>query len=129
MSCWKTQRKKTLCRDGNQCQICGDFPGCPHTVLQVHHIVPRECGGTDDLKNLITLCDGCHANCHSHMGHWMNGVPKGSQKMQEIHQNFVEFVRMPLPRRYAFQQKMWSIWGVVDRKPPSVLISIIEDPN
>jgi RecQ family ATP-dependent DNA helicase len=33
----------------------------------VHHLVPRAAGGQDDLGNLITLCDGCHAARHPNL--------------------------------------------------------------
>jgi hypothetical protein len=35
-----------------------DGQGCKH--LQVHHIVPRRCGGTNEPDNLITLCSCQH---------------------------------------------------------------------
>lgn len=30
----------------------------------IHHLLPRSMGGTDELSNLVTLCDGCHAAHH-----------------------------------------------------------------
>jgi ATP-dependent DNA helicase RecQ len=30
----------------------------------IHHLMPRSMGGTDELSNLVTLCDGCHAAHH-----------------------------------------------------------------
>ena len=30
----------------------------------VHHLIPRSLGGSDDPSNLVTLCDGCHAAHH-----------------------------------------------------------------
>ena len=92
MSSWNTQRKRALQRDRTQCQICGDFPGCPYTKLHVHHIIHREHGGTDDLENLITLCDLCHACCHLHLSDWMNGFPEGSGEVERVYQEFVEFL-------------------------------------
>lgn len=38
------------------CELCGSQMG-----LEVHHIIPVVCGGTDDERNLIALCRGCHA--------------------------------------------------------------------
>jgi hypothetical protein len=43
-------------RDGGVCQI----PGCSLPAAQVHHIIPRSKGGTDDPSNLIALCTPHH---------------------------------------------------------------------
>lgn len=29
--------------------------------LTAHHLTPRRIGGTNDIRNLITLCDSCHS--------------------------------------------------------------------
>jgi hypothetical protein len=43
-------------------------PGCGASKwLEVHHIVPREAGGTHDPSNLVVLC-GAHHRAH-HDGH------------------------------------------------------------
>ena len=42
-------------RDSFTCQVCGKKP-----AYQVHHIIPRRKGGSDDPDNLITLCGLCH---------------------------------------------------------------------
>ena len=42
-------------RDNRKCQVCGkEYSG------QVHHILPRSQGGTNELSNLIILCGKCH---------------------------------------------------------------------
>lgn len=41
---------------GGKCAICGF-----DEVIEVHHIVPRRIGGTDELDNLIVLCPNHHA--------------------------------------------------------------------
>ena len=53
-------RAHALDRDNYTCQHCG----ARHTRLEVHHIVFRSQGGSDDLDNLITLCEDCHHNLH-----------------------------------------------------------------
>ena len=54
-------REHALSRDGYTCQICG----AKHTRLEVHHIKYRSQGGTNDLYNLITLCESCHKKIHA----------------------------------------------------------------
>ena len=50
-----------LDRDKYTCQICGK----KHIRLEVHHIVYRSNSGSDDLDNLITLCEDCHDAVHN----------------------------------------------------------------
>jgi hypothetical protein len=48
-----------ITRDNGHCAKCGR-----QEALQVHHIVARQDGGTDDSGNLITLCEFCHTEWH-----------------------------------------------------------------
>lgn len=57
---WTMLRREALERDGYKCQGCTTFA----TLLNVHHIIPLSRGGRNDLSNLITLCDHCHAQIH-----------------------------------------------------------------
>lgn len=52
------QRARILQRDGHMCR----FPGCERRSqrLEIHHILPRHRGGTNDTSNGITLCRACH---------------------------------------------------------------------
>lgn len=51
-----TQGKKVArLRDGAACRVCGFA-----LLAEVHHIVPRREGGSDDPSNLITLCPTHH---------------------------------------------------------------------
>jgi hypothetical protein len=52
---WWTRRERALKRDGHRCRLCGST-----SVLHVHHVVPISKGGSDSLRNLITLCSACH---------------------------------------------------------------------
>jgi hypothetical protein len=47
---------------GRRCCICRRFRP---TKLQVHHIVERNAGGTDDEDNLIVICMSCHSDVHT----------------------------------------------------------------
>ena len=42
--------------------VCGSGKGDAHR----HHIVERSHGGTNDLNNLLFVCDACHTWIHSH---------------------------------------------------------------
>ena len=53
-------REHALVRDNYTCQCCGK----KNCRLEVHHIQFRSNGGSDDLENLITLCEDCHKAVH-----------------------------------------------------------------
>ena len=59
---WTEVREGILFRDHHKCVECG--VRCRDADLDVHHLLPRSAGGTDEPSNLITLCDGCHAAHH-----------------------------------------------------------------
>lgn len=54
-----TRRKLETCWD-NKCAICGG-----NDFLEVHHLLPKSKGGTDDFDNLILLCACCHSAIHN----------------------------------------------------------------
>lgn len=49
-----------LDRDGHSCKKCKKSG----IKLHVHHVVPRSNGGSNEPKNLITLCAECHEALH-----------------------------------------------------------------
>ena len=57
---YSSRKEAILKRDKYACQICSK----KHTRLEVHHIVYRSQGGTNDESNLITLCKDCHSRVH-----------------------------------------------------------------
>lgn len=55
----RATRRMVLRRDQYRCTVCGTSHD-----LEVHHIVPRAEGGTNDPANLVTLCMACHSDTH-----------------------------------------------------------------
>jgi 5-methylcytosine-specific restriction endonuclease McrA len=55
---WQRIRKAVRARDGNACRNCG--ASGDGVRLSVHHWLPANLGGTDDMSNLVTLCSTCH---------------------------------------------------------------------
>ena len=51
---------RLLARTGRMCAVCN----WRHQV-QVHHLIPLERGGTDDIANAIPLCPTCHDAVHA----------------------------------------------------------------
>lgn len=56
----RVSKLKVFERDAYTCQMCGKsiYQGA---MLNVDHIIPLSCGGTDDLDNMQTLCVECHS--------------------------------------------------------------------
>jgi hypothetical protein len=61
---WGYRREEVLEKHGYECANCGKSGQKGGTRLEVHHIVPREVGGTHKLSNLIPLCSPCHFAVH-----------------------------------------------------------------
>lgn len=56
-------RAQVLARDRHRCATAG----CGASrFLEVHHVVPRARGGSNEAGNLVTLCSRCHAFVHEH---------------------------------------------------------------
>ena len=43
-----------------KCSICSKKT----EHLELHHIIPKSRGGSDDVSNLVKLCSGCHGLAH-----------------------------------------------------------------
>lgn len=63
---WEQLRQAVLERDAYRCSNCG--ANGPDVILEGHHIVPREAGGSDTLSNLVTLCRDCHVRAVNFRG-------------------------------------------------------------
>ena len=59
---WRKIREGILRRDNFKCVEC-EKP-CGRGEADIHHLLPRSAGGSDEPSNLVTLCDGCHAAHH-----------------------------------------------------------------
>ncbi len=70
-------RYQVLSRDNFRCKTCGR--GADDGVkLTVDHIRPVDWGGTNDISNLLTLCEECNRGKKA----WVDSVP--SQVMKEV---------------------------------------------
>jgi len=54
---WEEYREKILKRDGYKCVFCGISRN-----LQIHHMLPREYGGSHTKGNLVACCRHCHGS-------------------------------------------------------------------
>lgn len=54
--------KKRIKERGDSCDNCGfDI----QEVLDIHHIIPKALGGSDESDNKVTLCANCHRMIHA----------------------------------------------------------------
>lgn len=52
---------KILKRMNVGCSICG----WNESTCDIHHIIPKKEGGSDNFDNLIVVCPNCHRLCHT----------------------------------------------------------------
>jgi len=56
---FEQNRILALKRDNNICRKCGK------PAKNCHHVIPRNKSHSDDVENLITLCQKCHRSCEN----------------------------------------------------------------
>ena len=89
---YSSRREAVLHRDNYTCQCCGK----KHVKLEVHHIIFRSMGGTDDEKNLITLCEKCHKLVHD----GILVLTKKPKKLRLKHATQMSIIRSQLLKIY-----------------------------
>ena len=70
-------RYQVLSRDNFRCRACGRGAN-DEVKLTVDHVRPVDWGGTNDISNLLTLCEECNRGKKA----WVDSVP--SQIMKEV---------------------------------------------
>ena len=92
---YENTRAMVLDRDGYKCQHCKGRT--KDSKLEVHHIIFRSQGGSDDADNLITLCHTCHKELHDDkIKLKLSGKKKGDLK----HATQMNSIRKQLLRTY-----------------------------
>jgi len=56
----KQTKQEVLNEYHHKCYFCGSGEN-----VELHHIIFRRIGGTNEPDNLIPLCDSCHKKFHS----------------------------------------------------------------
>lgn len=76
---FENTKAMVLNRDNYTCQYCKGKH--KDSKLEVHHIIFRSQGGSDEESNLITLCHTCHKNLHNRkISSDFSGKKKGTLK-------------------------------------------------
>ena len=100
---FENTKAKVLNRDGYTCQCCKGKRR--DSKLEVHHIIFRSQGGSDEEDNLITLCHTCHWKLHNE-GLKLN--LKGRKKGQFKHATQMNSIRMQLLKYYPEAIETWG---------------------
>ena len=58
----KINKERIIAMHGNRCVICGSRHH--GNKLEIHHVIPKSEGGTNEVGNLIPLCHTCHCAVH-----------------------------------------------------------------
>lgn len=102
-------RAYILQRDSYKCKQCNTKKG----VMEVHHIIFRSEGGSDDPENLITLCHNCHSALHDGKIKLKNrGKKKGTLKyatqMNSIRKQLLKQVNCTETFGYITKERAWE---------------------
>lgn len=89
---FSSRREAILYRDNYNCQLCGK----KHTLLEVHHIIWRSRGGSDNEDNLITLCHDCHSKIHE----GLLTIDKKPRKLNLKYATHMSIIRNQLLKTY-----------------------------
>lgn len=92
---FENTKAMVLNRDNYTCQYCKGKH--KDSKLEVHHIVFRSQGGSDEQANLITLCHTCHKSLHDGK---INPKFKGKKKDTLRHATQMNCIRKQLLRAY-----------------------------
>ena len=92
-----------LTRDNYTCQHCKGK--LKDARLEVHHIVFRSQGGSDEESNLLTLCKTCHDRLHDGT---LTLKQKGKRKGNLNHATQMNSIRVQLLKRYEGAEETWG---------------------
>lgn len=110
---YSNMRELVLTRDNHVCQHCKGKS--KDSKLEVHHIIFRKNGGSDDSDNLITLCKTCHDKLHAKKISLTNN---GKIKIKLKHATQMNSIRTQLLKRlpksietfgYITKQNRWKL--------------------
>ncbi len=92
---FENTKAMVLSRDSYKCQYCHGKHR--DSMLEVHHIIFRSQGGSDEAENLVTLCHTCHKSLHR--GEYVLKL-SGKHKRQLKHATQMNCIRKQLLEIY-----------------------------
>ena len=99
----KEIRKAIYRREGYECAVCGST-----RQLEIHHVVKRSRGGSNEPMNLVCLCHLCHCAVHGERPR-PRPLDEFPFEPEELEQAIVEY----LADYYAETRRdVWWPWAV-----------------
>lgn len=80
---------KIMLRAKLPCSCCNFY--VPDTMLDIHHIIPKKDGGTDDMNNLTYICPNCHRIAHTDVSKLPNSLISIEQQLKEKNLVWTDF--------------------------------------
>lgn len=67
------------------CENCGKSGRADGSGFDLHHIIARSHGGSDDVSNICCLCRRCHSAAHGVSNTYLH-----KDVLKVVHQNFMK---------------------------------------
>lgn len=92
-------------RYDNKCCNCGTTEN-----LNIHHIVPKKRGGTDELNNLVLVCTKCHQGIHfgRNVALYRNHKNDGRKRIKRDDSVFWDYIHAEITSREAAEALGYS---------------------
>ena len=108
----KRIRFEVFKRDGFTCQYCGSHP--PSVVLHVDHVHPVAEGGTNDIDNLITSCEGCNQGKGAKL---LSEIPQSlsnkAEELREREEQIKGYTHILRERAARIEDETWQVAEVL----------------
>jgi predicted transcriptional regulator len=95
---WGDIKKQVFETYGCYCVKCKS-----NKKLDIHHIIPRNLGGSDNIQNLIPLCRSCHLKIEGLVRRF--SIPNTQIKIIKTQFVLSDF-RLALPKLFCFKNKL-----------------------
>lgn len=100
---WHKIRIAVLKRDDYRCYRC-EKRNAYGKGLTIHHIIPRDEDGSNEMSNLITLCIPCHDYVE------INGFRSKGEIAASIDSNIINNEKQLLEREENYERPDWHAW-------------------
>lgn len=113
----QSTRQEVFDQRGHECLFCG-VTGEQHEQeygrdLDVHHVIPKRKGGSNDPSNLIPVCIGCHKTLEATQGKALGRIAEDEMDSR----NMAEIER----KNERLEERVQELEGAVEQKENEIL--------
>lgn len=110
----QSKRRKVFDKHGHECRFCG-MDSEQHMEeydrdLEVHHIIPQRAGGSDELLNLIPVCQPCHNILENTQADALQQIKEEAKQSDKVRRLEVENEHL----RTALEEQQETIKDIID---------------